>query len=190
MQQQTVMSSLGRLASLDVTSPSYVIDVVDLILGEAALCRRERHPPAADRRGPGGPLPDRRRAPAGRHPPQVALAERGRAPQGAREYDHLSDRHPPGGADPRVRRRGRDAGEHVPHLLRREGRHPDVRRNAPVPAAGGPGAARGDPTDLVRAPERDLRRDPVQRARRQRQDHDPLHLPARAGRPPRAGAAA
>ena len=37
MQQQTVMSSLGRLAALDVTSPSYVIEVVDLILGEAAL---------------------------------------------------------------------------------------------------------------------------------------------------------
>ncbi len=37
MQQQTVMSSLNRLESLDVTSPSYVIEVVDLILGEAAL---------------------------------------------------------------------------------------------------------------------------------------------------------
>jgi type II secretory ATPase GspE/PulE/Tfp pilus assembly ATPase PilB-like protein len=37
MQQQTVMSSLGGLASLDITSPRYVIEVVDLILGEAAL---------------------------------------------------------------------------------------------------------------------------------------------------------
>jgi type II secretory ATPase GspE/PulE/Tfp pilus assembly ATPase PilB-like protein len=37
MQQQTVMSSLGRLASLDAKSPSYVIEVVELILGEAAL---------------------------------------------------------------------------------------------------------------------------------------------------------
>src|SRR6516225_5077439 len=37
MEPQTVMSSLGRLASLDVTSPTYVIEVVDLILGEAAL---------------------------------------------------------------------------------------------------------------------------------------------------------
>jgi type II secretory ATPase GspE/PulE/Tfp pilus assembly ATPase PilB-like protein len=37
MEQQTVMSSLGRLASLDATSPGYVIEVVDLILGEAAL---------------------------------------------------------------------------------------------------------------------------------------------------------
>lgn len=37
MQQQTIMTSLGQLESLDVTSSSYVIDVVDLILGEAAL---------------------------------------------------------------------------------------------------------------------------------------------------------
>jgi type II secretory ATPase GspE/PulE/Tfp pilus assembly ATPase PilB-like protein len=37
MEQQTVMSSVGRLASLDVTSPSYVIEVVDLVLGEGAL---------------------------------------------------------------------------------------------------------------------------------------------------------
>jgi type II secretory ATPase GspE/PulE/Tfp pilus assembly ATPase PilB-like protein len=37
MQQQTVMSSLGRLSSLDAASPTYVIDVVDMILGEAAL---------------------------------------------------------------------------------------------------------------------------------------------------------
>ena len=37
MQQQTVMSSLGRLASLNAASPTYVIEVVDLILGEAAL---------------------------------------------------------------------------------------------------------------------------------------------------------
>ena len=37
MQQQTVMSSLGRLASLDVTRPSYVIEVVDLILDEGRL---------------------------------------------------------------------------------------------------------------------------------------------------------
>jgi type II secretory ATPase GspE/PulE/Tfp pilus assembly ATPase PilB-like protein len=31
------MSSLGRLASLDAASPTYVIDVVDLILGEAGV---------------------------------------------------------------------------------------------------------------------------------------------------------
>ena len=37
MEHQTVMSSVGRLASLDVTSPSYVIDVVDLILSEGTL---------------------------------------------------------------------------------------------------------------------------------------------------------
>jgi type II secretory ATPase GspE/PulE/Tfp pilus assembly ATPase PilB-like protein len=37
MQRQTVMTSLGRLASLDVASPRYVIEVVDLILSEAAL---------------------------------------------------------------------------------------------------------------------------------------------------------
>ena len=37
MEQQPVMSSMGRLASLDVTSPTYVIEVVDLILGEGAL---------------------------------------------------------------------------------------------------------------------------------------------------------
>jgi general secretion pathway protein E len=37
MQPQTVMSSLGRLASLNVASPTYVIEVVDLILGEATL---------------------------------------------------------------------------------------------------------------------------------------------------------
>src|SRR5262249_53577182 len=51
--------------------------------------RRERHPPAADGHGPGGPLPDRRGAPTGRHPLQIAPAERGRAPQVAREYDYL-----------------------------------------------------------------------------------------------------
>src|SRR5262249_39388683 len=37
MEPQTVMSSVGRMASLDVTSPTYVIEVVDLILGEGAL---------------------------------------------------------------------------------------------------------------------------------------------------------
>jgi type II secretory ATPase GspE/PulE/Tfp pilus assembly ATPase PilB-like protein len=37
MQQQTVMSSLGQLESLDATSPTYVIELVDLILGEAAV---------------------------------------------------------------------------------------------------------------------------------------------------------
>ncbi len=37
MQQQTVMSSLGRLESLNIKSPTYVIEAVDLILGEAAL---------------------------------------------------------------------------------------------------------------------------------------------------------
>jgi type II secretory ATPase GspE/PulE/Tfp pilus assembly ATPase PilB-like protein len=37
MQQQTVMSSLGRLESLNAASPSYVIEVVDLILGDAEL---------------------------------------------------------------------------------------------------------------------------------------------------------
>jgi general secretion pathway protein E len=37
MQQQTVMSSLSRLASLDATSPSYAIEVVDLILVEGGL---------------------------------------------------------------------------------------------------------------------------------------------------------
>jgi type II secretory ATPase GspE/PulE/Tfp pilus assembly ATPase PilB-like protein len=37
MPQLTVMSSLSRLSSLDVTSPSYVIDVVDHVLGEAQI---------------------------------------------------------------------------------------------------------------------------------------------------------
>ena len=58
MEQQTVMSSVGRLASLDVTSPSYVIEVVDLILGEGALVNASdiHLLPTAYR--PGGPLPD------------------------------------------------------------------------------------------------------------------------------------
>ena len=40
----------------------------------------------------------------------------------------------------------REAGKHVPHALRGEGRHPDVWWNEPVPAAGATRVARTDPT--------------------------------------------
>ena len=132
MPEPHVRSSLWDLETLPAAGQNYIIDLVDLILSEAQLLSRRAtstccRPPPGWRSGYridgvlqlAGILP------------QVARAERGRPAEGARQYDHLSDRHPPGRANPRVGERGREAGEHVPHLFRREGRHPDVRRVGP-----------------------------------------------------------
>ncbi len=190
MQQQTVMSSLGRLASLDAASPSYVIDVVDLILGEAALVgASDIHllPTAAGLEvlyRIDGVLHLAGTLPRPLLPNVVArlkllanmITYRTDIPQEGRILESGGD------VEKRVSTFPTHFGEKV--VIRMFGGITEFQRLR------GPGAARGDPADPLRAPERDLRRDPVHRARRQRQDHDPLHLPPRAGRAPRAAAAA
>ena len=178
MQQQTVMSSLGRLASLDVTSPSYVIEVVDLILGEAVLVSAsDIHllPTAAGLevlyRIDGvlqlaAPSPNRSCRTWSARFKLLAnmITYRTDIPQEGRILESGGD------VEKRVSTFPTHFGEKV--VIRMFGGMSQFQRLEQL------GSARTDPTDLVGALERDLRRDPVHRARRQRQDHDPLHVPA------------
>ena len=80
--------------------------------------------------------------------------------------------------------RGRDAAQHLPDRLRREGRGPDVRGARAVPPARRPRPARRGPRRPLARARRDLGRDHPGRSGGQRQDDHDLRLPARAGGAP------
>ena len=140
----TITSRAGlteALGRLDPADPRYATEAVERILAAArGLGASDVHfQPGAD----GLELTwriDGVLQPVATLPAQVAPNVVARLKVLAELLD-LPDRRPPGRADSGGARRGRDAGQHVPDALRREGRGPDVRGAGPVPAARRPRAA-------------------------------------------------